>query len=203
MRDVRMAKARKKVSKSRPGSRLKPETYQAITAAYIKHRTIQGAAKEAGVAERTVRKYVEFGDPKHNMPAIKDRLQVIEETAQRIENMTLAKFRAEQMEPIIEALRTSRLELSLHRASAVERAKANREGAAAQPAVKFNEQVTAHDRLVRLGQDMLGAGDVQKHEMHHTHDPIGELTPKQVQAYLLTGIMPAHPGIDDDEEDGD
>jgi len=83
----------KKRRKSTPG--ITKTKYDEMLAAYIERESIAHVARTCGVSHTTARKYVNQGNKRRGLVAIKDRVRVIRETQSAKEDYDIAKARAE------------------------------------------------------------------------------------------------------------
>lgn len=193
-------------STRRPGLTL--DKYNIMLASYTKHRSVNQAARDAGVSHRTAKRYIDEGFPNHGMPAIHDVVMRADQKVAEHESLTLAKFRARYLESVMEAMGTSEIELKLHRVWAQKKAVSVQKGdlflrdsngeimkndegdpIIVTPSLPFKAQVQAHDTLARLGERALGAADETIADAKE-ENILAQLTREEKLDYIRTAKLP-------------
>jgi hypothetical protein len=195
-------KTKKTGAKTGVSRKISRETYDKLFTSYESDTNISKAAKFAGVANSTAKKYIIEGNPKHGMPSIADRVKAIRAATQDKQDIDLATLRAEQLEVIRDALGTSKLELQIHKIATGSKAQAiqvaqqsgdpNALAAAIivnGPSRPFEFQVKAHSELVHLAERCLGAADKT---IEIKNDPLDKMNKEELEVYLATGKYPEH-----------
>jgi hypothetical protein len=181
-------------------SRINAEQYNAMWRAWVERQTIAFVAERVGVSPTTARDYVDGeGDPQRGMEPIRRRWLRIQARSQAEEEQTILEYRRKQMRLVTQALDTVSGELALARADVVERVKALQEatkkGLAGPRASQSLDKLTSSiDRMVRLGERLLGGPDVVR-ENRDRGDSFETWTVEELTEYATTGRVPPHAAV--------
>lgn len=176
--------------------RINAEQYNAMWRAWVERQSVAFVAEAAGISPGTVRDYVDGnGDPARGMEPIRRRWLRVQARTQAEEEQSILEYRRKQMRLVTQALDTVSGELALARADVVERVKAlqeaSKKGLAGPRASQSLDKLTASiDRMVRLGERLLGGPDVVSERRDR---PTFETwTVEELTEYATTGRVPAH-----------
>jgi hypothetical protein len=184
--------------RTRLGFRVTADVYNAMWRSWCKCQSIQGVADEVGVDDQTVKRYVDGpGDPSKGMEPIRARWLRVEARAQTEEELTLLTYRKRKMELVEEMIGSVSDELKLVRAEVQSRIaeylkEAGKPGAPAPRVIAGIDKLsTALDKLVRLGDKLMGGADITTEQRGGTGKWQGWTTEELVE-YATTGVIPEH-----------
>lgn len=169
--------------------RITIEQYNKMFQAYLEKPNLSHAAKSAGVNIHTAKYYVDGpARPEAGLEPIKARCARVHAAAQEAEELTLMRFRQEQIAQYVEIMKTSDLEMALHRKKMLARAAAVARGEEAEPGSTFATAVSTRSTVSRDMERFLGGPDATME--HRGMDVMSELTFEEGQIYATTGVLP-------------
>jgi hypothetical protein len=176
--------------------RISADQYNALWRAWVERQSMTFAAEAVGVAVGTARRYIDGdGDPVRGMEPIRKRWLRVQARSQAEEEQGILEYRRKQMKLVTRAIDTVGAELELARADVVERVRALRvaaeKGEAGPKASQSLEKLTSSiDRMVRLGERLLGGPDVVRE--NRDRPAFDTWTVEELVEYSTTGRVPAH-----------
>lgn len=184
--------APKKGKRRTPG--ISTATYNKLWDAYRERQSIDYCAKKAGVNPKTAEKYIDGdGAPEFMMHPIAVRYARVMQAAQEEEEITLSGFRRDMLNdvvlPTMKLLETERV---LGSQDAVKRLTDYKKTKKIKTRVGVEALTRAQDRMVRLGERMLGGADIKVEQGGTLEDKFRGWTEKELVEYATSGKMPDH-----------
>lgn len=169
------------------------EQYNRLWAGFTIKQTPAFAARHAGVPERTAIAYIDGeGRPDLGMVPIRERWQRVMSAAQDEANLTVAEWHRRNLQAIQVAMGTVSTEIALLAEDAKARLAAWQQGGgAAPPELRegLSKVAETADRLIRLGERMLGGPDAKIQVGPATG--LEALTVEELVEFATTGLLPA------------
>ena len=179
----------------RSGQAITADVYNVMWRAWCRQQSLSFVAAQAGVTLNCARRYVlGKGDPDKGMVPIRLRWLRVQARVQAEEEMTLVRYRREQMELVGNSLKLLTAELMLYQKDVEQRLTAARQqGGQAVVRGSLDKLTSAVDRMVRLGDRLLGGPD-EKVEYAGSGVPnrFATWTPEELMEYAKTGVAPEH-----------
>ncbi len=179
--------------KAKRAPRLNVDTYNRMQTAYFEKQSLRYVVKAARVAARTAKFYVEGpGKPDFGFVPIKQVWLDIQIEAQERVQLTLVKFREDQIKEAQEIVGTSVAELKLVRAEVFRRVTKYKESAGKdiETGASLGSALGSYGQAVRLVEHLLGGADVTME--HRGIDKYRDWTDDEIINYLETGRVPDH-----------
>jgi hypothetical protein len=171
--------------------RITIDQYNAMFRAYQEKPSILHAAKVAGVSARAATRYIEGpGAPEEGMEPIAARIARIHAAVQEHQDLTLRDFKRTEVKVWQEALKTSEVELALHRARLAKMMKAAQSGEDPEPAQPLLNAVRTRDTATRMVERLLDAPDLTIAKRDLGPDPLLDMSEEELVAYARTGLLP-------------
>lgn len=152
-----MAKKKKRAKRPQQGQGpgITKGKYDQIFRNYLKDQSVKNVAKKCRLDQRTVRKYVDHGDPRRGFAPIRDRFASIIRKAQDKEDSDLAKAATSNLSLVRKAKKVLFAKLS-------ESFSPDGETLTAQASAELPADPAASiERLVRLEMSLLGEPDIK------------------------------------------
>jgi hypothetical protein len=184
-----------RANKGKP-PRISSDTYNKLWLAYNEKQVLDYCAKKAGVNRRTAERYIDGpGAPEYMMHPIAARYARVQSTAQDEEDLTLAKFRSEMLKDVIlpsmKIVMSERVLLSKDAAARLEEAQKAKKGDKIKGARVGLESLTRSiDRMIRLGEKMLGGADIKVEGSGGIERKFADWTEEELLEYGTTGKVP-------------
>jgi hypothetical protein len=171
--------------------RITVDQYNALFRAYQEKPSILHAAKAAGVSARAATRYIEGpGAPEEGLEPIAARVARINRAVQEHQDLTLREFKRGEVRVWLEALKTSEVELALHRIRLANQLKDAQAGTAVEPEQPLLAAIRGRDTAARMVERLLDAPDVTVASRRLGPDPLDDMTEEELLAYGRTGVLP-------------
>jgi len=176
-------KSKSKVPRPRQGQNtgISFEKYEEVYRAYLDDQSIPRVARKCGVDRRTVKRYVEHGDPARGLRSIRERFAEVVRKAQALEDDNLARARAEGLAMVSRFQRA--LEAKIEEYFAGDGMTLTAEASDALPA-DLSSQL---ERTIKLRLSLQGAPDVT----NDAGDSFEGWTDDEVTEWAESGEAPA------------
>lgn len=168
------------------------EQYNRLWAGFTIKQTPAFAARHAGISERVAVAYIDgAARPDLGMVPIRERWQRVMNAAQEEANLTVGEWHRRNLQAVQVAMGTVSTEIALLAEDAKARLAAwQQAGGAAPPELRegLHKVAETADRLIRLGERMLGGPD-QRIQVSGTAGLEG-LTVEELVEFATTGLLP-------------
>jgi hypothetical protein len=181
-----MAKNKRRARRPRQGQApgIDKKKYDQIFRYFLEDQNIKSVARKCGLDPRTVRKYVEHGDPRRGLEPIRDRYARIVRKAQEREDADIAKAVASNLALVRDAKKV--LVAKLHEQLAPDGKTLTTRASEELPA-----DISAYiDRIVRLEMSLLGGPDLKVETMNKFEG----WTQEEIFAFATSGKRPRGKG---------
>ena len=169
--------------------------YNRMWDAWCEKQSIAHVAKVAGVAESTAKRYIDgTGCPEAGMVPIKKRWLRVQARVQAEEELSLIKFRREQMGIVSDAISAAAGELVLMKKDVeqrIEEMKNANPDELPRASTSLDKLTQSIDRMVRLGERLLGGPD-NINENRDGSERYETWTVEELIEYSTTGKVPDH-----------
>lgn len=161
------------------------DKYEEIYRTYLEDQNVGSVASKCGVDRRTVKRYLEHGDPARGLRSIRERFTEVVNRAQEIEDMDKARTLAENLKLVREYKKVLRAKITEQ--FSADGISLTNQASRDMPA----ELSGALERMVRLEMSLLGEPDL-KVEMK---SPFEGWTREEMIAYATKHKRPKDKGI--------
>jgi len=169
--------------------------YNRMWDAWCEKQSIAHVAKVVGVAESTAKRYIDgVGCPEAGMVPIKKRWLRVQARVQAEEELSLIKFRREQMGIVSDAISAAAGELVLMKKDVeqrIEEMKNANPDELPRASTSLDKLTQSIDRMVRLGERLLGGPD-NINENRDGSERYETWTVEELIEYSTTGKVPDH-----------
>ncbi len=171
------------------------EEYNRLWAGYTIKQTVDFAARHAGLAPRLAAFFVDgLGRPDLGMHPIRERWARVMAATQEEQALTVTEWHRRNLQAVQVAMATVGTEIALLAEDAKQRlATYQAGGGASAPELRESLSKVAEtaDRLIRLGERMLGGPDAKVQVSGGMSADLAQLTVEELVEFSTTGMLPA------------
>lgn len=177
------------------------EVYNRMFELWCERQSLDYVTERVDVSRKVVKRYVRGpGDPRRGLEPIEERWRRGMQMAQATEELSLARFRREQMELVEKSIGVLTGELALAQKDVKRRLTDVRDGESPAVRVQLDKLASSIDRMVRLGERLLGGPD---RVSEHRGGEFEAWTEEELIEYAETGRVPEHARARLDEGGGE